>query len=61
VKQLSFKVITDTSTRLAMLKRGEADITYVITGPLGEEVRRSSELTLHPTSFVGTHWLVFAI
>jgi peptide/nickel transport system substrate-binding protein len=60
VKQLSFKVITDISTRLAMLKRGEVDIAYAITGPLGEEVRGSPGLTLQPTSFVGTHWLVFA-
>jgi peptide/nickel transport system substrate-binding protein len=59
VKQLSFKVVTDISTRLAMLKRGEADIAYAITGPLGEEVRRSPGLTLQPTPFVSTHWLVF--
>jgi len=60
VKQLSFKVNTDISTRLAMLKRGEADIAYAITGPLGEEVRRSPGLTLQPTPFVSTHWLLFA-
>jgi peptide/nickel transport system substrate-binding protein len=60
VKQLSFKVVTDISTRLAMLKRGEADIAYAITGPFGEEVRRSPGLTLQPTPFVSTHWLVFA-
>src|SRR5437870_4153871 len=60
VKQLSFKAITDSATRLAMLKRGEADIAYATTGPLGEEVRRSPWLTLHPTPFSSTHWLVFA-
>ena len=60
VKQLSFKAITDISTRLAMLKRGEADIAYATTGPLGEEVRRSPGLTLQPTPFSSTHWLVFA-
>jgi len=60
VKQLSFKVNTDITTRLAMLKRGEADIAYAITGPLGEEVQRSAGLTLQPTPFVSTHWLVFA-
>src|SRR5262249_18597530 len=58
VKRLSFKVSPDISTRLAMLKRGEADIAYAITGPLGEEVRRSPGLTLQPTPFVSTHWLV---
>jgi len=60
VKQLSFKVVTEISTRLAMLKRGEADIAYGMTGPLGEEVRRTPELTLKPTPFSSTHWIVFA-
>ena len=60
VRQLSFKVATDISTRLAMLKRGEADIAYAITGPLGEEVRRTPGLTLKSTPFSSTHWLVFA-
>src|SRR5262249_19325085 len=60
VYRLYFKVNTENSTRAAMLKRGEADIAYVFTGPLAEEVRRSPELTLQPTSFVGTHWLLFA-
>jgi len=60
VKQLAFKVVTDSSTRLAMLKRGEADIAYATTGPLGEEVRRSPGLTLQPTQFSSTHWVVFA-
>jgi len=60
VKQLSFKVVTEISTRLAMLKRGEADIAYGMTGPLGEEVRRTPELTLKPTPFSSTHWVVFA-
>jgi peptide/nickel transport system substrate-binding protein len=60
VKLLSFKVVTEISTRMAMLKRGEADIAYAMTGPLGEEVRRSPGLTLLPTPFSSTHWLVFA-
>jgi len=60
VKQLHFKVNTDISTRLAMLKRGEADIAYGFTGPLAEEVRHSPGLTLQPTPFLGIHWLVFA-
>jgi peptide/nickel transport system substrate-binding protein len=43
-----------------MLKRGEADIAYSTTGPIAEEVRRTAGLTLHPTPFSSTHWLVFA-
>src|SRR4029450_12978282 len=38
VKRLVFKVVPDEATRLAMLKRGEADIAYSIRGALAEEV-----------------------
>jgi peptide/nickel transport system substrate-binding protein len=60
VKQVVFKAIPDMATRLAMLKRGETDIAYAINGELGEEVQRTPGLTLRPTPFVSTHWLVFA-
>jgi peptide/nickel transport system substrate-binding protein len=60
VKRLVFKAVPDAVTRLAMLKRGEADIAFAVTGELGEEVRRTPGLTLRPTPFVATHWLVFA-
>jgi peptide/nickel transport system substrate-binding protein len=59
VKRLVFKAIPDIATRLAMLKRGEADIAYSVSGEIGEEVRRTPGLTLQPTPFVSTHWLVF--
>src|SRR5262247_2652368 len=59
VKQLVFKAITDMATRLAVLKRGEADVAYAVSGEIGEEVRRTPGLTLRPTPFVSTHWLVF--
>ena len=60
VKRLVFKVTPDESTRLAMLKRGEADVIYLLQGELAEEVRRTPALTLRPTPIVSTHWLVFA-
>ena len=60
VKRLVFKAVPDESTRLAMLKRGEADVIYLLQGELAEEVRRTSGLTLRPTPIVSTHWLVFA-
>src|SRR6516225_10914241 len=40
VKRLVFKSIPDESTRLAMLKRGEADIVYSIRGELAEELQK---------------------
>ena len=60
VKRLVLKAVADEATRLAMLKRGEADIVYLLQGELAEEVRRSPALTLKPTPIVSTHWLVFA-
>jgi len=59
VKRLVFKAVADEATRLAMLKRGEADVVYLLQGELAEEVKRSAGLTLKPTPIVSTHWLVF--
>jgi peptide/nickel transport system substrate-binding protein len=60
VKRLVFKVIPDESTRLAALKRGEADIAYSIRGALAEEIRRTPGLTLKPAVIQATFWLYFA-
>ena len=59
VKRLVFKSIPDEATRLAMLKRGEADIAYSIRGALAEDLRRTPGLTLKPNYPPGTFWLVF--
>src|SRR2546425_8401498 len=58
VKRLIFRSVPDDTTRLAMLKRGEADIAYAIRGPLAEEVRRTPGLTLKATVPTFTEWLV---
>src|SRR5262245_40004898 len=44
VKTLVLRSIPDDSVRLAMLKRGEADIGYVFRGALAEELRRTAGL-----------------
>jgi peptide/nickel transport system substrate-binding protein len=59
VKRLVIKAVPDEATRLAMLKRGEADIVYLLQSELAEEVKRTPGLTLRPTPIVSTHWLVF--
>ena len=59
VKRLVFKVVPDEATRLAMLKRNEADIAYSIRGALAEEIRRTAGLTLKSTSGAFTEWIVF--
>jgi peptide/nickel transport system substrate-binding protein len=59
VKRLVFKSVPEATTRLAMLKKGEADIVYTLPGELAEEVRRDAQLALQvnypPTPF----WLDF--
>ena len=59
MKRLIFRSVPDDTTRLAMLKRGEADIAYQIRGPLAEEVRRTPGLTLKALNPTFTEWLVF--
>ena len=59
VKHLVFRVVPEESTRLAMLKRGEADVVYSIRGALAEELRRTPGLALKPTVIQGTFWLAF--
>jgi peptide/nickel transport system substrate-binding protein len=60
VKTLVIRSVPDEATRLAMLKRGEADVAYLFHGPLAEEVRRSPGLTLKPYHLPVPFWLVFA-
>jgi peptide/nickel transport system substrate-binding protein len=59
VKRLILRSVPDDTTRLAMLKRGEADIAYSLRGPLAEEIRRTPGLTLKATVPTFTEWLVF--
>jgi peptide/nickel transport system substrate-binding protein len=58
VQRLVFKSVPEPSTRLAMLKNREADVTYAIYGTLAEEVQRDQTLKLEPT-LAGTEWGIF--
>src|SRR3989441_4677352 len=59
VKTLLLRSIPDESVRLAMLKRGEADISYVFRGALAEELRRTPGLTLKAYYLALPVWYVF--
>jgi len=59
VKRLVFRVISDESTRLAALKRGEVDIVYSVRGELAEELQRTPGLTLKPAVIQAPFWLYF--
>jgi peptide/nickel transport system substrate-binding protein len=58
VKRLVLRTIPDPATRLAALKRGEADIAFSMIGELGDEIRRTPGLTLKAV-YPSTHWLSF--
>jgi peptide/nickel transport system substrate-binding protein len=60
VKRLVFKSAPDVAIRLVMLKRGDVDGAYGLPGEIGDEVRRTPGLTLRPTPFTSTHWILFA-
>ena len=46
VKRLVFISVPEATTRLAMLKRGEVDLAYLLDGQLGESIRNDPELKL---------------
>jgi peptide/nickel transport system substrate-binding protein len=57
VKRVVFRVITDESTRLAALKRGEVDVAYSIRGALAEELKRTPGLSLKPAVIQAPFWI----
>jgi peptide/nickel transport system substrate-binding protein len=59
VQRLVFKSVPEATTRMAMLKKGEADIGYTLPALLAEEARRDAKLTLKVTQGAATFWLEF--
>ena len=59
VKRVVIKMVPEETTRLAMLKRQEADVAFYINGPLAEELRNTPGLTLRPTPIPSTFFVVF--
>ncbi|MGH8055821.1 MAG: ABC transporter substrate-binding protein, partial [Candidatus Entotheonellia bacterium] len=60
VKRLIMRGVPEVSTRLAMLKKSEADIAFALEGPVAEEVKRDPKLTLVDTRHPAINWLEFA-
>jgi peptide/nickel transport system substrate-binding protein len=59
VKRLVFISVPEGTTRLAMLKRGEVDIAYLLDGQLGESIKNDPQLKLAFSGGIGTHHLDF--
>jgi len=58
VKRLVMKSVPEATTRLAMLKKQEADVAYGILGALAEEVERDPNLKLE-APIIATQWILF--
>jgi len=54
------KSVPEGTTRVAMLKRGEADIAYALDGPEAEDVKRDPRLTLLASRHASIFWIEFA-
>ncbi len=59
VKRLVFHSVPEATTRLAMLKRGEVDVAYLLEGQLGESIRNDPKLKLVFSGGVATNFLDF--
>src|ERR671924_1757455 len=59
VKRLIMKGVPEPTTRLAMLKRQEADVAYGVYGVVAEEIQRDPTLTLLPAVGQTIQWAVF--
>ncbi|MBM3221873.1 MAG: ABC transporter substrate-binding protein [Candidatus Rokubacteria bacterium] len=59
VKRLVFRTVPDHATRVAALKRGDADVIYLVSGEMAQDVRRTPGLAIKAV-FPSNHWLILA-
>src|SRR5262245_11912840 len=59
VKRVVFKSVPESTTRMAMLKRGEVDIAYLLDVPQAEQVKRDPNLKLEFSGGIAIFFLDF--
>src|SRR3989442_10011108 len=59
VKRIVYKSVPESTTRLAMVKRGEVDVAYLLDAPQATEVKRDPALKLAFSGGIGTFYLDF--
>jgi peptide/nickel transport system substrate-binding protein len=59
VKRVVFKSVPEPTTRLAMVKRGEVDIAYLLDAPQAQEVKRDPNLKLAFSGGIAVFFLDF--
>ena len=58
IKRLVYRSMPDETTRAAALKKGEVDISYLLTGPIAADIQRTPGFKLvAPKESQGTFWL----
>jgi ABC-type transport system substrate-binding protein len=60
VKRLTMRSVSEGTARLAMLKKGEADMVFLLEGPDAESVTRDGRLSLAATRHASAMWIEFA-
>src|ERR1700730_660335 len=59
VKRLVYKSVVEATTRMAMLKRGEVDLAYLLDAPQALELKRDPNFKLAFSGGIGTFYLDF--
>ena len=59
IKRLTIKSVPEEPTRLAMLKKEEADFAVTMQGEIGEEIKRDPKLALVDTRHASIYWIEF--
>jgi peptide/nickel transport system substrate-binding protein len=57
IKRLVMRSMPEETTRAAALKKGEVDVTYLLSGPVAEEIKRTPGLKLVAAQPPGVFWL----
>jgi peptide/nickel transport system substrate-binding protein len=57
IKRLVMRSMPEETTRAAALKKGEVDVTYLLSGPVAEEIQRTPGLKLVAAQPPGVFWL----
>ncbi len=60
IKRLTMKSVSDSTTRLTMLKSGETDFALFLDGPEAEAATKDSRLRLVDTRHASIFWIEFA-
>jgi peptide/nickel transport system substrate-binding protein len=59
IKRLVFKSVVESNTRMAMLKRGEVDVAYLLEVPQAQEVKKDPNLKLAFSGGIGIWYMDF--